>query len=114
MTDTGLDERLRAVERAVGDGADPDGGIAAAADAATRLDDLERRVETIERRLDEHDAGLQAVRGYAGAIRSVNETVERRANAALAAVDRLETTRAEHIEGATTERSTGRPRDAER
>ena len=87
MSDHGFDERLRAVERALGDGADPDGGIAAAADAAERLDRLEDRLAKLERQTDELDAGLQAVRGYVGSVKHVNDEVERRANAALAVAE---------------------------
>lgn len=52
--------------------------------------DVESRLAAVEAELAELEAGLQAVRGYVGNIDHVNESVERRANAALAAVDRLE------------------------
>lgn len=62
-----------------------------------RVDALESRVAAGETaadrrddRLDELDAGLQAVRGFLGGVDAVNEAVERRANAALSTVERLE------------------------
>ncbi|RBI63639.1 hypothetical protein DMJ13_03665 [halophilic archaeon] len=83
-----LEERLHAVERTLADAEEPpshdDAGLAATTDdLAARLDDLEARV-------DELDAALQAVRGYVGNVRSVNEDVERRADTALAKVEALE------------------------
>ena len=79
-----VEERLRAVERALTgtDDAVADIGDEAAANAerealSTRLDDLESRVEEVE-------AATQAIRGYVGSIRSVNQAVERRADLALA------------------------------
>jgi len=82
--DDRLEERLRAVERALTgtDDAVADLGDEASASAerkelSTRLDDLEERVEELE-------AATQAVRGYVGSIRSVNQAVERRADLALA------------------------------
>lgn len=88
--DSDFDRRLRAVERALTDG---DHDVAALQDAAARadrLDDLEDRIGSLEERIAELDAATEAVRGYVGNVRSVNEDVERRADAALAAVDRLE------------------------
>ncbi|EMA62793.1 DUF7310 family coiled-coil domain-containing protein [Halorubrum kocurii] len=79
-----IEERLRAVERALTgtDDAVADIGDEAAASAerealSTRIDDLEARVEELE-------AATQAIRGYVGSIRSVNQAVERRADLALA------------------------------
>ncbi|MFC5367037.1 DUF7310 family coiled-coil domain-containing protein [Salinirubrum litoreum] len=85
-----LDARLTALERAVTDG---ETDVHTLADSATmdgRLDDLEARTSEIETRLDELDAAIQSLRGYVGAVRAVNREVERRADAALAAVDRLD------------------------
>jgi len=91
MTDVEtLAERVSTVERAVTDGECefPD---------ATELSEIERRLATVEDRLDELtervdelDAATQAVRGYVGNVRSVNEDVEQRADTALAATERLE------------------------
>jgi hypothetical protein len=56
-------------------------------------DDTARRVAELERRVTELEATTQALRGYVGGVRDLDREVERRANAALAAVDRLEAER---------------------
>lgn len=85
-----LEERLSAVERAVTDEDVPVASVDDAAALTSRLDAVESRLETLEARIDETDAAVAAVRGYVGEIRHVNEEVERTANAAVAAVDRLD------------------------
>jgi uncharacterized coiled-coil protein SlyX len=85
-----LDARLTALERAVTDGESDLQTLADTATADARLDELEARTSEIETRLDELDAAVQALRGYAGGVRAVNREVERRADAALSAVDRLD------------------------
>jgi len=84
-----LAERVEAVERALTDGHElaelPEGADLAATVAAT-----DERVDDVEERLAELEAAVQAVRGYVGNVRSVNREVERRADAALAAVERLD------------------------
>ncbi|GGM68395.1 hypothetical protein J2752_002081 [Halarchaeum rubridurum] len=102
---TDVDARLRAVERAfdAAHSTDPDhptDGTAhdtperdptptadsrAAADADRAL---AARLSTVERRLDDLDAAVQSLQGYVGSVDAVNESVERRANAALAAAER--------------------------
>src|SRR6056297_1500984 len=87
MTDTdAVEERLRAVERAVADGdteidgaplGDPTGEL------ASRIDELESTTTELE-------SGLQAVRGYVGQVKSVDDEIEQRADAAAAAVDDVE------------------------
>jgi len=85
-----LDRRLGAVERAIsGDDGDLD-ALASAGDLARRIEELESELEAAEDRISELEAATQALRGYVGSIRSVNEDVEQRADAAIAAVDRLE------------------------
>ena len=79
-----LERRLAAVERAVDD--DP----ATTEPTDSSGDELERRLGDLEARVDELDAALQAVRGFLGGVSAVNESVERRADAAVAAVERLE------------------------
>ncbi|WP_225317598.1 MULTISPECIES: hypothetical protein [Haloferax] len=82
--------RLEAVERTL-TGTDTD--VSALEDLAaieTRISDLESTVESISDRLDDVDAATQAIRGYVGGVRTVNEDVERRANAALAKAESLE------------------------
>ena len=103
-----LARRLRAVERSLTDG---DHAVEALCDAdalTERVDSLERAVSDVEDRIAETEAATQALRGYVGNVRSVNEDVERRANAALAAVERLEE---EREESAPAIASTRRPRE---
>ncbi|QIO22234.1 hypothetical protein [Haloarcula sp. JP-L23] len=91
MTDVEtLEERVRAVERAVTDG---DHGLPAVEDRAeldARLTAVEDRVDRLDERTADLEAATQALRGYVGNVRSVNEDVEQRADTALAATDRLE------------------------
>lgn len=91
MADTAtLDERLTAVERAV-TGTEQDlTGLAETADLAERVDEIETRLDEIEGQLAEIEASAQAVRGYVGNVRSVNQEVEQRADLALTKVERLE------------------------
>jgi len=94
-----LDERLRAVERAL-TGEDRDlTDLRTGAERDADFEALSDRVEEAEARLDDLDAAVQALRGYVGNVRAVNETVERRADAALAKAESLER------EGPTTDRS---------
>lgn len=82
-----IERRLAAVERALTDGHDPD-DLAALRDGAAladRVEDLEAATAELERRADDLDAAVQALRGYVGNVRHVNRRVERRADAALAA-----------------------------
>lgn len=64
----GLERRLEAVERALAED-EP-------VDRVDRLDDLEARVAELE-------AAVEAIRGYVGSVRAVNEEIERRAELAL-------------------------------
>jgi hypothetical protein len=84
--DAELERRLAAVERAL-DANDVD---PAPAREHSDGDDLESRVVELESRVDELDAAVQAVRGFLGGVSAVNESVERRADAAVATVERLE------------------------
>lgn len=59
-------------------------------------------VRRLERRVEELTAELDAVRGLLGGVEAVNESVERRADLALAAVEEMTTERAE--EGLVVER----------
>lgn len=88
--DDALAERLRAVERALTDGDADLTDVRTAAARDRRLDELAARLDEAEARLDDIDAATQALRGYVGAVRSVNDDVERRADAALAKAERLE------------------------
>jgi hypothetical protein len=84
-----LHERVAALERTVTDG-HVDEGLPDAARMDARLDDVEATVEDVDDRVAELDAAVQALRGFAGGVRAVDEAVERRADAAVARVDRLE------------------------
>lgn len=70
-----VERRLDAVERALADDQPLEN--------VDRVDDLEGRVAELE-------AAVQALRGYVGSIRAVNEDVERRADRALRKVAALE------------------------
>ncbi|MES3517787.1 MAG: hypothetical protein PPP58_09005 [Natronomonas sp.] len=76
-----LRRRLDAIERAVGG----DGSIEERTD---RIDELEARVAELE-------AATQAIRGYVGTVKHVNEEIERRADLALRKVATLE----RHVDG---------------
>jgi hypothetical protein len=84
-SDTELERRLAAVERALDADTDCDPSR-----VSTDADDLEPRLTELESRVDELDAAVQAVRGFLGGVSAVNESVERRADAAVAAVERME------------------------
>jgi len=85
-----LERRLEAVERTLADGDHDVEALREAADVRERVERLESTVADLRERADDLDAATQALRGYVGNVRSVNRDVERRADAALAAVDRLE------------------------
>ena len=90
MSEEELEARLQAVERAL---TDDDVGVAELSDAAAvhrRLDDVEARLDTLTERVDALDATVQSLHGYVGELEHVNDRVERRADAARAAVERLD------------------------
>lgn len=92
-----LRERVAAVERALTDG---DGDLSALAEGAARAErvaDLEATVADLREDVTELEAATQALRGYVGNVRSVNEDVEQRAETAVAAVENV-TERVETIE----------------
>lgn len=86
MSEEALAERLAAVERALADGETPPDAGGCDADCADRLDALEDDVRELE-------AAVQAVRGYVGTVKAVNDRVEERADAAMAKVEALERAR---------------------
>lgn len=90
MTDDDVERRLRAVERALTDADTPVRDLSDAAAVHERLDSLEAAVEDLTERLDALDATVQSLHGYVGELEAVNDRVERRADAARAAVERLE------------------------
>lgn len=77
-----VERRLHAVERALAED-----GI----DCNDELSDRIDRIEELETRIAELEAAVQALRGYVGTVRAINEDVERRADRAFrkaAAVER--------------------------
>jgi chromosome segregation ATPase len=108
-----LADRLAAVERRLTDGETDCRQLADDAALVARVDELEDRAEAVDERLAEVESAVQALRGYVGGIERVNEDVERRANAAVARVERLE----EQLDGPPEERpesTDDRGDDAER
>lgn len=90
MSDDDLAARLQAVERAL---TDTDADVADLSETAAvheRLDSLADDIEALSERLDALDATVQSLHGYVGELEHVNERVERRADAARAAVERLD------------------------
>ncbi|QCS41612.1 hypothetical protein [Natrinema versiforme] len=85
-----IERRLSAVERAVVDGDIELDELADIASVASALEDLTARVEEHERRIATLEGRIDALDGVVGNVESVNGAVERRADAAVAAVDRLE------------------------
>lgn len=85
-----LNRRLRAVERSLSNGDHQAEPMRDAGHLAERITALESQLGDAEDRIAELEAVTQALRGYVGNVRSVNEDVEQRAEAALAAVERLE------------------------
>lgn len=85
--DDSLRERVEALERTVADG-EFDASDTAAYDE--QLSELESRLDAVESTLDDLEAATQALRGYVGTVRSVNDEVEQRADTALAKVRALE------------------------
>ncbi|MFC7057677.1 DUF7310 family coiled-coil domain-containing protein [Halovenus salina] len=88
--DDALVERVDALERAVTDGDHDLSALATEAAARDRLDDLEDQCEQLEARVAELEAATQALRGYVGNVRAVNEEVETRAEQALSKAESLE------------------------
>jgi DNA repair exonuclease SbcCD ATPase subunit len=85
-----VDERLRAVERALTDDDNDLTDLQDAAELTREIDRLATRLDEVEERLDELDAATQALRGYVGNVRAVNQSVESRADAALAKAESVE------------------------
>jgi hypothetical protein len=98
-----LAERVRAVERAVTGSDRPPAELADAAEATDRIATLEERVDGVEERLAELEAATEALRGYVGNVRSVNEDVERRAEAALSMARSLRSGEERAEDGGTTD-----------
>lgn len=82
--DDRLEQRLRAVERAITGTDDAVADLGDEANASAEREALSTRLDDLEARVEELEAATQAIRGYVGSVRSVNQAVERRADLALA------------------------------
>lgn len=97
--DETLERRLAAVERALTNGDHDLSGLADSTEIATRIENVEGHIDDLDDRIVELEAATQALRGYVGNVRSVNREVERRADAALAAVEREGFASRQHSDG---------------
>lgn len=88
--DDELLDRVETLERAVTDGDHDFSGLTDDTAALERLESLEDHLEEIDEEITELKAATQALRGYVGNIRAVNEDVENTAEKALSKVERLE------------------------
>lgn len=85
-----LEERVEALERTVSETDAGFGDIRAVAEQSEDITALQAEVESLQDRVCELEAAVQAVRGYVGNVRAVNDEVEQRADAALAKAEALE------------------------
>lgn len=76
-----VERRLSAVERAI-----TENGTDSTGELSDRID----RTEELETRIAELEAAVQALRGYVGSVRAINEDVERRADRALRKAEAVE------------------------
>jgi hypothetical protein len=86
--DETTEERLAALERALTDGDHDLEALAEAGDIAARVEQLEADRATQEERIAELEAATQALRGYVGNVRAVNEDVRQQADRALELAER--------------------------
>lgn len=89
VTDDSLAARVAAVERALTDG-DSVADLSDATELQRQLDALAEDLDALTERVDALEATVQSLHGYVGEIEHVNQRVERRADAARAAVERLD------------------------
>ncbi|WP_135667310.1 DUF7310 family coiled-coil domain-containing protein [Halorhabdus rudnickae] len=86
-----IEQRLSAVERTVTGEIDIDAErLQAVLALSGDVEDIEDRLEALEKRIATIEADVQSIGGYYSEVESVNEEVERHALSAVAAVDRLE------------------------
>lgn len=98
--DDALEERIEALERTVSDG-EFDREPGDYAEVETRLSAVESQLDEIDTRIDDLEAATQALRGYVGNIRAVNDDIEQRANTALAKAEALERAAQSTVDGPT-------------
>jgi hypothetical protein len=104
MPEDPLEQRVAAVERALGE--------TPTTQAPTDHDDLRKRLADVEDDVAELEAAVQAVRGYVGGVKHVNDDVEQRADAALAKAEALEHAFEADRRDTTDRRGTNDPGDA--
>lgn len=104
-------DRLAAVERRLTDGETDCRPLADDAALVARLDELEDHAADLDDRLAAVESAVQALRGYVGSVERVDEDVERRANAAVARVERLEERLDERFEEPAADAGPGTVRD---
>lgn len=97
-----IERRLEAVERALTDGDHDLSALGEEADALERLDALAADVESLGDRVAELEAATQAIRGYVGNVRAVNQEVEQRADLALSKAEAALEEASEPVSGSTT------------
>lgn len=85
-----LETRIEALERAVTEGDHDLSELAAEGETRDRLAAAEADLGDLADRVAELEAATQALRGYVGNVRAVNRDVEKRADAALAKAESLE------------------------
>jgi len=85
-----LEQRVAAIENTVTDGDVEFEEVSDITELVKEVQNMSERLETLERRLVEIEGATQSLEGYLGNVRSVNQETEDRADAAIAAVDRLE------------------------
>lgn len=88
--DETLEDRLAALERALTDENHDLGALAADGEVANRIQTAESDIEDLTERVAELEAATQALRGYVGNVRAVNEEVRERADLALETAERVE------------------------
>lgn len=85
-----LEQRVEAVENAVTGGESEFEDVKQMAELTAEVESMATRLEKIERRLAAVEGATESLEGYVGNVRSVNRETEKQADAAVAAVDRLE------------------------
>jgi len=98
-----LETRIDALERAITDGEGEFDEIRTAAETAAHLDRLDTDLGELQDRVCELEAATQALRGYVGNVRAVNDDVESKADAALAKTEEIEAALAESPSDGTAE-----------
>jgi len=102
MDDT-IEQRLAAVERALTDDDHDLSALVAEGETADRLRTVEDDVAELQDRVADLEAATQALRGYVGSVKSVNDEVRERADLALETAERAEEAATADASGASAE-----------